>query len=491
LTATFGGQTRRAWDAALRGLLVQMSETQAMAMATDIRVTAIYQDIAQPIEEVLANSTPYCYPIPVVPRPACQPPGNWILNLRTPPPLPQVITCANPDPLATGCVDNWGLDRLDSFSVNRNGLYNPPALGTGVKIYLLDTGVRANNIEFGGRVVAGFNATYDEPGCTNCFPNCNPPCGTDTHDYHGHGTHVAAIAGGAFAGVAKNVTLVPVRFYDNQCVVETDASTIITGINWIVQNHSVAAPTAIVNLSSAAFGWATDVEFQPLRNAVLGLAARDNLLLVQSAGNGNGPTFGTTPYSCIFTFGNEDQYPLGSPQYLATQKVTIVGASDENDGRWRCIKPEDGGNDVGCFATNAGSNYGKCLDLFAPGAHVVSAWNATAVFGDEKAVCELSGTSMAAPHVSGIAALLLQTEPTLNSSALKAKILANARPNALEADPADPNWIGPLSPNLLASVWASDVLFADGFESGNVTAWSGSSSLGIEPSELQGGKNGH
>lgn len=91
--------------------------------------------------------------------------------------------------------------------------------------------------------------------------------------------------------------------------------------------------------------------------------------------------------------------------------------------------------------------------------------------GDEKAVCRLAGTSMAAPHVSGIAALILEENPSLTAAEVKARILARATGNVLKGNPADPNYIGTGSPNLLASALGNSI-FADSFESGDTTAWS-------------------
>lgn len=454
LTRQFGGKVQRAWETALRGFLVNMNANQAQGMVNAPLVKGIYQDMELPADEVLANAAPYCYPVS---RGDCDPPGNWILNNRSFLGFPQTIACDDPDPLASGCIDNWGLDRLDGFTVSRDDKYQSTAQGTGVHVYVLDTGIKANNLDFGGRVSGGHNATFDEPGCAACFPSCFPPCGTDTNDYHGHGTHVAGIVGGQFFGVAKDVHLHPVRFVNNSCDLEISA--LVEGIDWIAATHAPAMGTGIVNLSTVGFGWSSAPFFQALRDAVIGLVSRDDLLLVQSAGN-------AVSDACPWVLGDESQYTPGSPEYQATSRVVIVGGSDENDGRWIC----DPDVDENCNSLNQGSNFGSCLDLFAPAAHIVSAWHGGGGVDDDKAACRLSGTSMSSPHVAGIAALVLEDEPFLSAPLLKARILDQALIGVLNDDNTHPNYIGVGSPNLLASL--SRLIFADGFETGDMSAWS-------------------
>lgn len=457
LTRRFGGKTQRAWENALRGFVVAMSENQARRMARASFVKGVYQDVELAADEILANATPYCYPSE--PRGGdCDPPGRWILNTRSFTGLPQNIVCKDPDPRATGCIDNWGLDRLDGLTVSRDGVYRSPVQGTGVHVYVLDTGVKATNSEFGGRVTGGRNATVDEPGCEDCFPLCFPPCGADTDDYHGHGTHVAGIVGGRFFGVAKDVRIHPIRFYNRSC--RFVLSALIEGIDWIASLHNPAMGTGIVNFSSAAAGFATQPEYQPLRAAMIGLASRDDLLVVEAAGNANAD-------ACTWTFGDESRYPPGTPEYEATAKIVIVGGSDEKDGRWTC----DPAVDENCFAFNQGSNFGRCVDLFAPAAHIVSAYHGGGGADDDKAVCQLSGTSMASPHVAGVAALILEDEPFLSAAHLKERILDQAVAGVLNDDSSHPSYIGAGSPNLLVQSSNAGV-FADGFESGDTSSWS-------------------
>lgn len=455
LTGRHGGKASRAWRRALRGFAVTMNENQAREMARSPVVKGIYQDIELAAEEVLGNDAPYCYPAR---SRECDPPGNWISNTRTFTGLPQTIACDDPDPRATQCIDNWGLDRLDGRTVTRDGSFQSSTAGAGVQVYVLDTGVKATNVEFGGRVSGGYNATFDEPGCQDCFPLCGLLCGTDTDDYHGHGTHVAGIVGGRFFGVAKAVEIHPVRYYDNHC--RFLESALIDAVDWIARRHSAAMGTGIVNFSAATPGFATQPDFQPLRDAILGLASRDDLLLVEAAGNGSVD-------ACSWTFGNELQYAPGSPQREATARIVVVGGSDEKDGRWTC----DSAVDENCLVTfNQGSNFGACVDLFAPAAHIVSAYRGAGGADDDKAACRLSGTSMASPHVAGIAALILEEEPFMSASLVKRRILGQAVPGVLDQDSAHPNYIGAGSPNLLAHT-LSPAIFTDGFESGDTSAW--------------------
>lgn len=458
LTTQYGGNTVRVWETALRGFLVEISANEAQAMAGDSVVKGVYQDVELPGDDILANDAPFCYP-EIRRGGDCDPPGNWIFNDRSFQGIPQAIICEDPDPLASGCIDNWGLDRLDDFSVARDGTYQPTKLGSGVHVYVLDTGIKSSNLDFGGRVSGGRNATLDEPGCEDCFPLCFPPCGTDTNDYHGHGTHVAGIIGGQFSGVAKDVLLHPVRFYNNMCTYSESA--LVEGIDWIAWSHSATMGTGIVNLSSASIDWSTGALRQPIREAIIGLTSRDDLLLVQAAGNG-----GTD--ACAWGFGDESQYTPGSPEHEAISRVLIVGGSDEIDGRWIC----ESSVDEYCSPFNQGSNFGSCLDLFAPAAHIVSTFHGAGGVNDTKAVCRLSGTSMASPHVAGIAALILEEEPFLPAPVLRQRILDRAQSGVMVGDSGQHNYIGAGSPNLLANS-SGAVIFADGFESGDTTSWSG------------------
>ena len=258
----------------------------------------------------------------------------------------------------------WDLDRLDQRALPLSGTFDPGSTGAGVQVYVLDSGVRADHVEFGGRVLPG--AWLDD--------------GLGPNDCNGHGTHVAGTIGSSTYGVAKGVSLIPVRVLD--CEGTGRESAIIAGLDWIVNVHASGTP-AVLNMSIG--GQADD-----WLDAAVQRAIDDGIVVVAAAGND-----GTD--ACA-------ESPARLPAALT------VGAADVHD------------------AVPAWSNRGRCLDLFAPGVDVRSTWPTTAT-----ATNKLSGTSMASPHVAGAAALLLAQQPTLTPAQVAARLVADATPDVLDA----------------------------------------------------------
>ncbi len=300
---------------------------------------------------------------------------------------------------------SWGLDRIDQRAIELNSEYVYYNDGEGVDLYVVDTGIRSTHDDFGGRVdtVNSFTAIDDGRGAEDC---------------NGHGTLVAGVAGGSTFGVAKGVTLHSVRVVGCDGMVSLENT--LAGIDWITERQGqVGARRAVVNISLYnGFSF-------PLEAAVeTSIAA--GVVYVVAAGNDG----------------------LDSPCYISPQRlpaVITVGASDETGARWPM------------------SNYGSCLDLFAPGTGIAS----TSSVGDSE-FGAMTGTSVASPHVAGTAALVLAVHPDLSPEAVQAAIVAAATADTL----AD---TGEGSPNLLlysAFEGSGPGIFTDGFEAGDPSLWS-------------------
>ena len=260
----------------------------------------------------------------------------------------------------------WNLDRLTKRANKLDHTYKPDGDGKNVDIYIIDTGVRATHQEFEGRVhYAGFDAVDYLTG-TN----------SRGADGNGHGTHCAAVAAGKFFGVAKKANIYNLRALNNEGV--GAVSGIVLGMDKIVNKVKNSA-----NPRPSIISQSLGVKKSPSLNQAIVKAAEANIISVGASGN-------QASYSCDY-----------SP---ASAKVGIaVGATNKED-------------QVTIF-----SNTGECTDIMAPGVEIVSATNDC-----DTCTKSLSGTSMAAPHVTGAAAILLSKNPQLTSKELKEKLMKQA-----------------------------------------------------------------
>jgi subtilisin family serine protease len=242
-----------------------------------------------------------------------------------------------------------------------------------VSAYIIDTGIRFSHTQFGGRAVSGYDAVD----------------GGSADDCNGHGTHVAGTVGSSTYGVAKSVRLVGVRVLN--CQGSGTNSGVIAGVDWVTQNHAAGQP-AVANMSLG--GGASTALDNAVNNSI-----NDGVTYAIAAGNSNA---------------NACNY---SPARVAA--AVTVGSTTSSDAR------------------SSFSNYGTCLDLFAPGSSITSTWHTS-----NTATNTISGTSMATPHVAGVGALYLQGNPAASPATVRNAIVNTATSGVLTG-------VGSGSPNRL------------------------------------------
>jgi len=247
------------------------------------------------------------------------------------------------EPLAvvTQSGATWGISRVSRRALNGGGvgpyLYNNLA-GSGVDVYVIDTGILATHTDFGGRATSVFNAITNEANT----------------DLNGHGTHCAGTIGGTTYGIAKQVQLKGVKVLSASGSGSTAG--VVSGVNY-VSNNKVASRRSVGSMSLG--GGASTAMDQAVEQSVAG-----GVFYSIAAGNDNA---------------NACNY---SPARVST--ACTVGATTSTDAR------------------SSFSNFGTCVNIFAPGSSITSDW-----IGSNTATNTISGTSMACPHVAGAAALFL------------------------------------------------------------------------------------
>ena len=322
VAGVYGARVEKVYKHALNGFAARMSKEAALTLSDDPRVAYVEED------------------------------GLVSLNVTQ-----------------TGAT--WGLDRIDQRDRPLSGTYTYNWTGSGVRAYIIDTGIRTSHTQFGGRASNVFDVN-----------------GGNGQDCNGHGTHVAGTVGGSTYGVAKNVMLRGVRVFG--CGSTTSTSNIIAGVNWVTSNRILPA---VANMSIG--GGASSSMDTAVQNMI-----NSGVTTAVAAGNENGTDACTR-----------------SPARLAA--AITVGSSTSTDAR------------------SSFSNIGTCLDLFAPGSSITSAW-----YTSDTATATISGTSMASPHVAGAAALYKQAFPSATPATIRNALVNNSTTNRLTG-------IGTGSPNRL------------------------------------------
>lgn len=243
---------------------------------------------------------------------------------------------------------SWGLDRINQRTLPLDGNANlGPYTGSGVDVYILDSGIRTTHDEFQGRAFCSLNVVDRQS--------------TVCSDGTGHGTHVAGIIGGRTYGVAPGTRLHSVKVLDQNG--EGYSSWVLEGLEHVVSRALQTTRPVVVNLSLGA-------KNSDALNAAVDAAAAVGVVFVVSAGNEG-------INAC-------QKAPAGS------EMAITVASLEKND------------------SPSSFSNYGSCVDIFAPGTEIVSASGQ----GDNRSRT-MTGTSQAAPHVAGVAALYLERNPNL------------------------------------------------------------------------------
>ncbi len=270
----------------------------------------------------------------------------------------------------------WGIDRVDQRLGPLSTTYSYVTTASDVTAYIIDTGIRTSHTQFGARATLGFDAFRKAAANGDC---------------NGHGTHVAGTVGGSTYGIAKQVRLVAVRVLD--CNGSGTTSGVIAGIDYVAGRKAASPGTPMVANMSLGGGASTALD-----NAVANAVSRGVVFAV-AAGNSNVD-------ACTAS-------PARAPSALT------VGATTTSDAR------------------ASYSNFGVCVDIFAPGSGITSSWSTS-----NSATATISGTSMASPHVAGVAALYLSLNPGASVAAVSSALVSNGTAGVLSG-------AGAGSPNIL------------------------------------------
>jgi len=279
--------------------------------------------------------------------------------------LPEKIELVEPDEIDYALGESVEMNSA-SWGLDAVGTRQRSGAGRGVHVYVQDTGIRGSHRDFGGRVVPTIDLTSGR------LVECSSSSSSCAGDRQGHGTHCAGTAGGQTYGVASEATLHAVKTLSDRG--SGARSWQMAAIDWVTVN---GAMPAVISMSLGGSG------ADPAYTTSIGAATAAGVVVVVAAGNSNSD-------SCNF-----------SPAFAAD--AITVGATTSSNSR------------------ASYSNYGKCNDIMAPGSAITSASSSS-----DTGSRSLSGTSMACPHVSGAAAILLEQKPSLGRAGVMASLEANA-----------------------------------------------------------------
>lgn len=294
-------------------------------------------------------------------------------------------------------IPSWGIDRIDQHELPLDDSFTSSYTGAGVDVYIADTGLDTKHHVFANpnREVKNI---YDSFASNKHRPSSN-------NDGQGHGTHVAGTIGGFGVGIATEANIYALKILSDAG--EGSTSDIVAALDVVLSKYHSSGRPSILSMSLGGDCDTEKCEEDTLVMAVQTLTSKGVIVSVAAGNSGCG--------ACE-----------GSPN--AAPDAIVVGATSKSD-------------DIAYF-----SNYGQCVDIFAPGVNIVSSCSSK-ICQREDRFLQMSGTSMACPHVSGVLALMLQQDATLTPSLAAHQLRCNAAKEVLHMP-----YIDTVSPNLLLQI---------------------------------------